>query len=220
MLTSKSISTIHYAETEMLKVKLNDLVDKNKISFYAFIKHLKEKDETKNHIHLFIVPNGKINTDQLREELEFLDPKNPTKAIRSLPFESSKFSDWYMYTLHDKAYLASKQQTRELHYKKEEFIVSDDDYFNELIHKIDFTRFRTQSLVVEAAENKTPFVELVQNGVIPAPLIVQYQKVYELVYNNTLHRNSFTHDNFDEETGELIESDSDTVVVNNADLPW
>lgn len=221
MLTSKSISTIHYADTGQLKVKLDDMVEKNKLSFYAFIKHIKESDETKDHIHLFIVPNGKVNTDQLRSELEFLDSKNPTMPIRSLPFEPSKFADWYLYCLHDKSYLASKQQTREFHYQRDEYFVSDEDYFNELIHKIDFTKFKTQSLVVDAAENHVPFVDLVKNGVIPAPLFVQYQKVYDLVYENVLYRQKFTHDNVDPETGEIISSDEDVPAESDPDdLPF
>lgn len=218
MNTSKSISTIHYVEKERLKIKLDDLIQKNKITFFAFIEHLKEEDETKNHIHLFIVPNGKINTDQLRDELEFLDKDNPTKPIRSLPFTTSKFSDWYLYCLHDQGYLMSKQQARKYHYKKEEFIVSDEDYLNELIHQIDFTRFRTQSIVAENARNGVPFADIVDQGIIPVPLINQYQKLYEVVYNRSLQRMNQTHDNIavNLETGEVIEeasSDSDS-------FPW
>lgn len=207
MNTSKSISTIHYIEPEKLKVKLDDLIAKNHLSFYAFIKHLKEEDETKNHIHLFIIPNGKINTDELRNELEFLDLNNPTKPIRSLPFTTSKFQDWYLYSCHDKAYLLSKAQSRKYHYNQDEFIVSDPDYFNELLHQVDFSKFKTQSMVIEQAKQQVPFDELVVSGQIPVQQIIQFQKLYELVYNNALKRNSQTHDNIqiDDDTGEVFE---------------
>lgn len=197
MITSRPISTIHYIEIEKLKVKLDELIEKNKISFYAFIHHIKEEDETKNHIHLFIIPNGRINTDQLREELEFLDMANPTKPIRCLPFKSSKFADWYLYGLHDKAYLLSKSQTRKYHYEKGEFIVSDDDYLNELIHQIDFSKFKTQSLVIEAAKNGEPLYDLVSNGQIPVQQFMNYQKLYEYIFNAS-YRQNFTHDNVPE----------------------
>lgn len=208
MNTSKSISTIHYVEPERLKVELDDLIAKNHLVFYAFIKHLKEEDETKNHIHLFCIPNGKINTDTLRDRLEFLDPNNITMPIRCLPFTTSKFQDWYLYVLHDKAYLLSKAQTRKYHYEQNEIITSDSDYLNELVHTIDFSKFKTQSLVIEQATAGTPFDELVSMGQIPVQQIYQYQKLYEIVYNNALKRNKQTHDNIivDDETGEILPS--------------
>ena len=186
MKTSKSISTIHYIDENSLDFRLRPLVEKNKITFYAFIKHLKESDETKDHIHLFIVPNGKLDTDQLREELEFLDPKNPTQLIRSMPFQNSKFGDWYLYSLHDSAYLASKMQSRKYHYKKDEIHTSDSDFLNELIHQIDFTKFKTQKMVTDLARDGVPFGEIVAQGIVPVPLINQYSKLYEVIRNNEL----------------------------------
>ena len=207
MKTSKSISTIHYVEPIKLKVKLDDLVIKNHISFYCFIKHLKEDDETKDHIHLFIIPNGRIDTDALREELEFLDLNKPTMPIRCLPFTNSKFQDWYLYSLHNKAYLLSKAQARKYQYSNEEFTVSNYDYFNEMIHQVDFSKFKTQSLIIEQAKQQVPFENLVVSGQIPVQQIMQYQRLYDIVFENTLKRNKYTHDNFeiDEETGEIKE---------------
>lgn len=233
MNTSKSISSIHYIEPLKLKVKLDDLIAKNHISFYAFIKHLKEEDETKDHIHLYIIPNGKINTDELRNELEFLDMNNPTKPIRSLPFTNSKFQDWYLYALHDKAYLLSKAQGRKYHYKNEEIFVSDPDYFNELIHQVDFSKFKTQSLVIQQAEQQVPFDVLVSSGQIPVQQIMQYQRLYEIVYNSALKRQRYTHDNvqdeeqdkvqdelqYDDETGEIVDQQSEQERT-DSEVPW
>lgn len=221
MKTRKSISTLHYIDIDTLVIKLDDLVSKNKISFYGCIEHLKEEDETKNHIHLFIVPNGEVDTDQLRNELEFLDPKNPTKPIRSMPFRSSKFADWYLYSLHDTAYLLSKQQSRKFHYKKDEFRVSDEDYFNELIHEIDFTKFKTQSMVADLAKNGVSFADIVMQGIVPVPLINQYQKLYQVIYSNQLMRNNQTHDNVNPDTGEVEELETPPVsVVDSDSYPW
>lgn len=214
MITSKSISTLHYVQEDLLKARLDDLVMKNKIDFYAFIKHLKEDDELKDHIHLYIVPNGRIDTDQLKNELEFINMEDIEKPFKCRNFRSSKFKDWYMYGLHDKAYLMSKGQSRKYHYEEKEFIVSDFDYFKELIHEIDFSKFKTQQQVIEAAKNQVPFSELASQGRIPAQQFAGYQMLYEAVYNNELRRNLQTHDNFDPETGEVIDQDPDD------DVPW
>lgn len=206
MNTRKSISTIHYVEPDLLKVRLDDLIQKNKITFYAFIQHLKEEDETKDHIHLYIMPNGSINTDQLRNELEFINMTDITKPFRCLPFTTSKFPDWYQYVLHDRGYLLSKMQARKYSYQKNEIITSDPDYLNELVHTIDFSRIRPQQIIIEAANNKVPFDEIAATGVIPVQQFVQYQKLYETIFNRAV-RIAKTHDNIDHETGELIETD-------------
>lgn len=160
---------------------------------------------------MFMIPNGKINTDELRNELEFLDINNPTLPIRCLPFTNSKFADWYLYSLHDKAYLLSKAQSRKYHYEKDEIICSDPDYLNELIHTIDFSKFKTQSYVIQSAMEQVPFEELVSSGQIPVQQIIQYAKLYEIVFNNALRRIEKTHDNFEvnDETGEIIEPESE-----------
>lgn len=202
MITSKPISTIHYVESKLLKVKLDDLVMKNKINFYSFVKHFKEEDEKKDHIHLFIIPNGRIDTDQLRNELEFLNSEDISKPFRCLPFDSSKWADWFLYCSHDKAYLLSKKQAREFHYNQDEFISSDDQFFSELIHKIDFSKFKTQSLVIEMASNKVPFDDIVAQGLIPAQQFSGYKGIYESVFNRAI-RLERTHDNYDEDTGEI-----------------
>lgn len=202
-------------DSDILKARLDDLVKKNKIVFYAFMRHLKEEDETKDHDHLWIKPNGRIDTDQLRDELEFINMENIELPFRCLPFDYSKFKDWYLYALHDKAYLLSKGQSRKYHYKNEEFVVSDPEYFNELIHQVDFSKFKTQQEVIDAAKNQVPFAELAASGKIPAQQFAGYQMLYETVLNNELRRISQTHDNVDPETGEVVEpvqkesSDSD-----------
>lgn len=208
MNTSKSISSIHYVPPELLKVKLDDLVLKNKIVFYALIKHLKEDDETKDHIHFYIVPNGKINADQLRNELEFANIDDITKPFRCLPFQFSKWHDWFLYILHDEAYLLSKMQTRKYHYQKEEIICSDEDYLNELIHTINFSKFKAQQIVIEMAKKQVPFDEIATSGIIPVQQFAGYKLLYEAVYNNALRRLRQTHDNIDNDTGELSEQNT------------
>ena len=79
MKTSKPFSTISYNSPEFLIVKLNDLVERRVIAFFAFVKHFKEADEKKDHIHLIIFPNGQYQTDALKDYLaepDFSDLSN------------------------------------------------------------------------------------------------------------------------------------------------
>lgn len=95
MITNRWLSTITWNSVPYLQQLLNDMLDRNVISFYYFIKHFKEDDEKKDHIHLFIIPNMKINTDSLRKDMEEVDP-NSKGMIRPLPFRPvSKFADKY-----------------------------------------------------------------------------------------------------------------------------
>ena len=78
MKTSKPFSTISYNSADFLTVKLNDLVNRRKLAFWAYVEHLPEEDEKKAHKHLYIVPNGQINTDEvLLDILVEYDPAHP-----------------------------------------------------------------------------------------------------------------------------------------------
>jgi hypothetical protein len=207
--TSKPFSTVSYNSPEFLRIKLDDLIQRRKIAFWAFIEHLPEEDEKKAHKHLYVVPNGQINTDELLDYLTEFDPEKPDKPLGCIPFHSSKFGDWFLYVLHDKAYLASKGQARKYSYQKEEVVVSDSDYFNEEIHRIDLSKFSKVNALREAVENGVPFEKLVINGQIPIQQIYAYQKTYEILQNSSTFRNSKeTHTpKVDPETGEVIEDD-------------
>lgn len=207
MKTTKSFSTISYNSKEFLQVKLNDLISRRKIAFYAFIEHLPEEDEKKSHKHLLIVPNGLINTDEIIDILVELDPKNPTKPFRCMPFLSSKFDDWYLYIIHDKDYLASKGQSRKYFYNKDEVVVSDSDYFNELIHRMDLSHLSRVKALRNAVESGIPFEDMVVKGQIPVQQIYAYKQTYELISNyleRTNRAGRTSHQNIDEETGLIL----------------
>lgn len=191
-----------------MQTKLNDLVNRRKIAFYAFIEHLPEEDETKKHKHVLIVPNGQINTDQVYDFLLEYDPSNPSDPLRCMPFRSSKFSDWYLYTIHDKDYLASKGQSRKYFYKNEDFIVSDSDFFNEEIHLIDYSSLSRFKKLRDAVSSGVSFEQMVMNGQIPIPQLYAYRQAYELIrdYDAKTNRNTRTsHQGIDPETGEILE---------------
>lgn len=110
MRTTKPIATISFNSPAFLKLKLEELTKAGKISFWAFIPHKPEDDEagTKEHNHLYAEPSKMMQTDDLKAELLEFDPEHPDKPKGCLPFRTSKFADWYLYGLHDKRYLASK----------------------------------------------------------------------------------------------------------------
>ncbi len=199
MRTTKPFSTISYNTADFLKLKLGDLVQRRIINYYCFVEHYAEEEETKSHKHLFIMPNGQINTDTLTDILQEIDSTNPLKPLGVMPWQSSKWADWYLYSSHDVAYLVSKGQSRKYHYTKEDFITSDNDFFIELIHTIDRTKYaKTQEFVQQVCEGKS-FYHMVKNGQIPAPQFNQWLQMYNFI------KNCESNIEVDEKTGEVIE---------------
>ena len=188
MTTSKPFSTISYNSINFLVDRLNDFYNRHIIDFYAFVNHHAEEDEHKPHIHLFIVPSRKLDTSSIIDSLIELDNNNPDKPFRCIRPVSSKFSDWYLYSLHDTAYLASKGQDRKFHYSRDDFYTSDSDYFLELIHSIDLSKLRRHQMLVEKAQRGVPFDQLCFDGLIPVQLVTQYARIYENIGHN-LYRN-------------------------------
>lgn len=105
-LTAKPISTISYNTEQFIVRKLETMFKANIVTDYRYIKHIGE-DGDKDHIHMLIYPNKRIDTAILRNE--FIEvPKEQTdndKPLGCLPFRTSAPDHWLMYVLHDKDYL-------------------------------------------------------------------------------------------------------------------
>ena len=206
MKTSKPFSTISYNTADFLSVKLNDLVNRRKIAFWAYVEHLPEEDEKKAHKHLYIVPNGQINTDEvLLDILVEYDHTHPEKPLGCVGVKSSKFYDWYMYSIHDVDYLSSKGQSRKYHYRREEVACSDTDYLNEEIHQMDMSKLSKVKALNEAVRNGVPFEELLMRGQIPVQQVYAFQKTYGMLQTYTFRNGRDTHQNVDEDTGEILD---------------
>ena len=206
MKTSKPFSTISYNSADFLTVKLNDLVNRRKLAFWAYVEHLPEEDEKKAHKHLYIVPNGQINTDEvLLDILVEYDHTHPEKPLGCVGVKSSKFYDWYMYSIHDVDYLSSKGQSRKYHYKREEVACSDTDYLNEEIHQMDMSKLSKVKALNEAVRNGVPFEELLMRGQIPVQQVYAFQKTYGMLQTYTFRNGRDTHQNVDEDTGEILD---------------
>ena len=87
MQTCKSISTISYNSLPFLRSVLDNLIRLHVIDFYMYIHHIGEVDlfgeEEKEHTHLFVIPNRRINTSDLGDEFKEIDPHfdKPLKCI-------------------------------------------------------------------------------------------------------------------------------------------
>lgn len=133
MKTTKPIATITYNSVAYLYGVLKRLEKDEILTFWCFIQHEAEEDENKAHIHLYMEPNKQVDLLWLRKQFLEPDPKHPKQPLGALPIHTSKWVDWYWYGLHDRAYLASKGQTRKYHYDEACMVNNDPDYFAELV---------------------------------------------------------------------------------------
>lgn len=182
MITRTSIATISYNSVPFLVHTLNVMIESGSIEFYAFVDHLPESDETKSHKHLYIVPSSNIDTFSLQNQLKEIDLDHPDlPPLGCIMFRHSKFADWYLYCQHDRDYLSMRGECKEFIYTKDDFVVSDKDYFNELIHTSDFSKFKIFQKLRDAVSADVSFKDLVSNGFVPVPQIVQYRMAYNIM---------------------------------------
>lgn len=178
MLTSKLFSTISYNSKDFLVRKLDEMICAHIIDFYIFIEHFPEEDEKKNHKHLLIVPSSRVDTCVFVEKLREPDPLCPNNPLGCIRCVSSKFVDWYLYSIHDPDYLLSKGETRKYTYTDDDFVMSDKDYFLELKHTCDFNQYKQFSRFRDLVASGVEFDELLYNGFIPIHRVYQYEKAY------------------------------------------
>lgn len=106
MATQLPISTISYNSESFLREKLEELYKAHIIQSYMYICH-KGEDGDKDHIHLRIEPNKRLDVMTLQQE--FIEPcKDNPKPLGVRPFRPSKEEDWILYAVHDSEYLAQK----------------------------------------------------------------------------------------------------------------
>lgn len=194
MKTSKTFSTISWNSREFLLSNLTDLIDKRKINFYCAIFHQPEEDEKKAHWHIFIEPNGLIDTDSFRDIFSEIDTTDNKGVIMPLPCRKSHWVDWYLYSLHNPAYLASKGQIRSIIYSDENLIYSDETYFRQLKDEIDFSRLTRGARVVTALQNEMTALDAVQSGIISLQEVSNYVRLGEYMSRGVGRNGRSTHD--------------------------
>lgn len=209
MRTTKTISTISFNSPWFLRLKLDELVKSGLLSFYAFISHQPEDDEggKKEHIHVFLEPSKMLQTDDIRDFVKEYDSENPNKPKTCLPFNHSKFDDWYMYALHDKRYLALKRQSRRFHYEHDNVVSSDEDYLLFKVKRIDLVSLSPFGDMQDAIEHGVTWDEYFSRGTVPIPQVAQFQTAWFLLQSNMTDRNGrATHSpKVDDSTGEILD---------------
>lgn len=124
-MTDQPISTISYNTEEFLKAKLEEWYDAHIIQAYMYIKHIGEGGD-KDHIHLRIEPNKRIDKMELEAELrEYIEGEELPRCCR--PFRKSKEEDWFLYAVHDPQYMSIKyadSETEKIPYNDDAIITS------------------------------------------------------------------------------------------------
>lgn len=197
MKTTKPISTISFNTENFLHDKLTELTRAGIVSFWAYVTHQPEPDEgdeggKKMHYHVYIEPSKSIQTDDIREQFRELDPCKPDKPLGCLKFVRSKFDDWYMYGLHDAKYLASKGQSRTLHYTSSDFISSDDGDFLYMVRSIDMLSLSPYDAMVDAISQGLTFDQFFARGTVSPMQIRNMQLAWSLITQNKTNRNNRT----------------------------
>lgn len=107
-MTTKPTSTISYNSEPFLADLLRRFFEAGVLKDYRYIFHYGE-DGDKDHFHVWLEPNKRIDEALFRKEFDEFDPMRPDKPLGALPFRASKQDDWLIYVLHDDEYLRNHQ---------------------------------------------------------------------------------------------------------------
>ena len=186
MKTTKPISTISYNSPEYLIIKLKELTKAQKIAFWAFVQHHGESNDNdvpnaKDHIHVYMEPACSIQTESIRVYCKEPDPQKIGFTLDMMPFQSSKFEDWYLYVLHDIDYLDSKGITKQYHYTMDDVITPDEDYLYMKVRNIDSSERTPIKKIKQAISLGMSFEEMVVKGWVPIPQLNQYAAAFSIL---------------------------------------
>lgn len=184
MKTIKPVATVTWNTDYFLINKLNELVDNHIILFWFYVKHFAESDEKKEHIHLYIEPDVRIDTNDLRSQFEEIPSKDSVNKdiIRPLPFTVSKFDTAYLYFTHNKLYLDSHGYSKQF-YNYTDIATSDEYLLHEKVALIDYYKLEggKANQVKQAMLSGVSFEDMCLSGMIPVQQIKQYQLFYTML---------------------------------------
>lgn len=170
MASQKPISTISYNTESFLREKLEDWLSAHIISSYQYICH-KGEDGDKDHIHLRIEPNKRIDPMDLSDDLkEYLSGSE--KPLGCRPWRPSKEEDWFLYAVHDEQYLKIKyggaERGEKLPYEVSDIRVPFD-------YDLDVAFIRAKSALRHTAPS---IINEIQNGAYIGDLIGRGENIY------------------------------------------
>lgn len=183
MATQKPISTVSFNSESFLKEKLDNLYKQHIIQAYMYICH-KGEDGDKDHIHLRIEPNKRIDPMDLNDLFLEYDPLNPRpRACR--PFRFSKEEHWFLYAVHDPQYLKIKykggEKGEKLPYKWQDIRANEN-------YDVEIAFIRAKATLDHTTSN---MVSRIKEGVTPLELIEQGENVFQV---NALYKSMSTND--------------------------
>lgn len=185
MNTSKPIATVSYNSVEFLTSVLDELVKKKIIVYYQFIKHIGEINEVtgeqeKDHIHVYVEPNIRVNTMVLAEK--FIEPVPGKKPLKTIAWVNSVCDDWILYCLHDETYLMTKFEHRQEHYTGSAIHTSDeDDFIRRYTHAYQSSGYARNRNLYSYIKNGGTFCKLLEIGAISPNQVTYYDDYFKAV---------------------------------------
>lgn len=168
MRTSKAVSTISYNSPSFLKGKIEEWKTLGYIEYGMWIRHEPEADEKKAHYHVYLKPAKLIQTTDLEERSQEIDPQNPGKPFKMVSFRISKEDDWLLYAIHDPVYLSEKGLTRQHCYAFSDVETTCEDTLRDIIsHMSDNRKGKLEYRLLECIEMGMTWGEIVRTGIIP-----------------------------------------------------
>lgn len=171
--TQKPISTISYNSESFLIEKLQILYDAHIIQAWQYIVH-KGEDGDKDHIHVRIEPNKRIDAMDLTEKFKEFE-KGKDKPLGVRPWRNSKEEDWYLYSVHDSDYLSLKygggDRGEKLPYDWKDIKTSPD-------YDLETAWIRAKAAQKHSTVN---IATSIQNGQKPVDLLMQGENPYTLL---------------------------------------
>ena len=185
MRTRNPLSTISYNSDQFISVHLDDLVRRGDLQYWAFVNHKAEDQEKRDHKHVFVLPNGLVDTNNLSPMFDELAADGQINTCKLwLP---SKWGDWYLYALHDPGYLACKydnDRPKKYRYWDKDIIVSDPDIKQALMERINYTELMSPSfkLVREHASAGIPIKKFLELFPIKKSDLRYIKEIYDLYF--------------------------------------
>ena len=184
MATQKPISTVSYNSESFLKEKLDTWFKAHIIQAYQYIKH-KGEDGDKDHIHLRIEPNKKLDPMDLQSELREFEP-GIELPLCCRPWRPSKEEDWFLYVVHDPTYLKLKygggEKGEKLPYVWQDIVVSP-------FYDCEIAFIRAKAYLEHTSVN---MATRLQNGDSPIDLILQGENVHTVnAIQHALYANDY-----------------------------
>ena len=201
MAYSRLVSTISYNTESFLRKKLDTLIKSGVVIEWFYIKHEKEDVNLKDHFHVLLSLNRRIDALTLKQYFKEPVPDND-KPLGIIDIQTSKLDDWILYGEHFEPYLRSKGVFKEFHYSYDDFKVSDtsafEHYYNHAHHA---SKWHQEYIRLKALEVGISPCEMVTQGLVPLNI---FSHVKQFNDEQTKHAFKFRTDRIDDLNEEIV----------------